>query len=182
MKKLFLMMGLASLFLVACNNNTPKQEQPKPQEEQQQEAVTEQHQCPFCALKAEYANWDDMEEVAKVDLNNKAIALFKEMDDKMAEGKGCCEQAGEKKEACEQKMAEMTDEQKAECEAKCKEMKDLMDKWANISAMTNDEVKDLVLARIAAMGMGEGKCGNHEGEGHQCQHEGEEGHECQHAK
>jgi len=185
MKKLFLMMGLACLFMVACNN-TPKQEQ-KAEEPQQEAAVTEEHHCPFCSLKAEYANWETMEEAAKVELNNKAIALFDEMDKKMeemkAEGKECCEKAGEAKEACEQKMAEMTEEMKAECEAKCAEMKAKMDavmeKWANITALNNDEVKDLVLERIAAMGMGEGKC-DHEAEAHQCEHG--EGHQCEHAK
>ena len=194
MKKLFLMMGLASLFMVACNN-APKQEQPK--EEPQQEAVAEEHHCPFCGLKAEFAKWDEMEEAAKVELNQKALALFAEMDAKMAEmkaeGKECCEKAGELKEGCEKKMAEMTEEAKAECEKKCEEMKAeceamkakmdaVMEKWANIEAMSLDEQKDLVLERIAAMGMGEGKCGNHEGEEHHCQHEGEEGHQCQHGE
>ena len=186
MKKLFLMMGLACLFMVACDN-APQQEQPK--DEPKQEAnVQEEHKCPFCALKAEYAKWETMEEAARVELNNKAIALFAEMDAKMeemkAEGKECCEKAGEIKEGCEKKMEELTEEAKAECEAKCAEMKAKMDaimeQWANIESMTNEEVKDLVLSRIAAMGMGEGKCGNHEAEEHHCQHEGEEGHQCQH--
>ena len=183
------MMGLACLFMVACNN-APKQQ---PQEEPQQEAVAEEHHCPFCALKAEYANWDNMEEADRVELNNKAIALFAEMDAKMAEmkaeGKECCKEGEEHKcqhegeHQCQHEMAEMTEEQKAECEAKCAEMKAKMDavmeKWANIETLTNDEVKDLVLERIAAMGMGQ--CKHEEGEGHQCQHEGEEGHQCQHA-
>lgn len=198
------MMGLACLFMVACNN-APKQEQPK--EEPQQEAVApvEEHHCPFCTLKAEYANWETMEEAAKVELNNKALELFAEMDAKMeemkAEGKECCEKAGEMKEGCEKKMAEMTEEAKAECEKKCEEMKAqceamkakmdaVMEKWANIETMTNDEIKDLVLERIAAMGMGEGKCDNHEAEAHHCHHEGEEhhcqhegeGHQCQHGE
>ena len=187
------MLGMACLFMVACNN-APKQEQPK-EEPQQEAAVAEEHHCPFCSLKAEYANWEAMEEANRVALNNKAIALFAEMDAKMAEmkaeGKECCEKAGEIKEGCEKKMAELTEEAKAECEKKCEEMKAqceamkakmdaVMEKWANIETLTNDEVKDLVLERIAAMGMGEGKCGNHEGEGHECQHG--EGHQCDHAK
>ena len=203
MKKLFLMMGLASLFMVACNN-TPKQpEQPAEPET----VVTEEHHCPFCPLKAEYANWDNMEEADRVELNNRAIALFAEMDAKMAEmaeGKPCCKEGEEHKcqhegeeghkcahegeHQCQHEMPELTEEQKAECEAKCAQMKAIMEKWANIDTMTNDEIKDLVLERIAAMGMGEGKCGNHEGEEHHCQHEGEghqcqhgEGHQCQHA-
>ena len=203
MKKLALVLGMACLFMVACNN-APKQEQPKEEPQQEACAPAEEHHCPFCTLKAEYANWESMEEGARVELNNKAIALFAEMDAKMAEmkaeGKECCEKAGEMKEGCEKKMAEMTEEAKAECEKKCEEMKAeceamkakmdaVMEKWANIETLTNDEVKDLVLERIAAMGMGEGKCDHHEGEAHQCNHEGEghecqhgEGHECQHAK
>ena len=181
MKKLFLMMGLACLFMVACNNAPKQQEQTS---EPQEEAVAEEHHCPFCPLKAEYAKWDEMDETMKAELNKKAFALFAEMDAKMAEmkaeGKECCEKAGEK-EGCEKKMAEMTEEAKVECERKCAEMKAkmdvLMEKWANIENLSLDEQKDLVLERIAAMGMG--KC-NHEGEeGHKCQHEGE-GHQCQH--
>lgn len=164
------MMGLASLFMVACNN-APKQQEQTAEEPQQEQEVVVEHQCPFCTLKAEYANWENMGETEKAELNAKAIAVFAEFDAKMAEmkaeGKECCE----KKEACEQKMAEMTEEQKAECEAKCAEMKAQMDavmeKWANIETMTVEEVKDLVLERIAAMGMG--KCEHHEGEeAHQC--------------
>ena len=195
MKKLFLIMGVACLFMVACNN-APKQEQTK-EEPKQEACAAEEHHCPFCTLKAEFANWENMEETAKAELNKKALALFSEMDAKMAEmkaeGKECCEKAGELKEGCEKKMAEMTEEAKAECEKKCEEMKAqceamkakmdaVMEKWANIEAMSLDEQKDLVLERIAAMGMGEGKCGNHEGEGHKCQHEGEEGHQCQHGE
>ena len=215
------MMGLACLFMVACNN-APKQEQ-KPDE---QPVVAEEHHCPFCPLKAEYANWDNMDETAKAELNKKAYDLFAEMDAKMAEceakkaeceakgeGKPCCKEGeehkcnhegehkcnhegehkcnhegehkcnheGEAKPCCKEGMPELTEEQKAECEAKCAEMKALMEKWGSFETLSLDEQKDLVLGRIAAMGMGGEKC-NHEGEEHQCQHEGEEGHQCQHAE
>ena len=181
MKKLFLMMGLACLFMVACNN-APKQEQPK-----EEPVVAEEHHCPFCTLKAEYANWETMEETAKAELNKRAFDLFAEMDAKMAEmkaeGKECCEKAGEMKEGCEKKMAEMGEEAKAECEAKCAEMKakceEMKAAWEGFETKTLDEQKDLVLDRIAAMGMGQ--CKHEEGEAHQCQHEGE-GHQCQHGE
>ena len=165
MKKLVLTLGMACLFMVACNN-APKQQEQQPQEQPKQEVAAEEHHCPFCTLKAEFANWDNMEETAKAELTQKAIALFAETDAKMAEmkaeGKECCEKAGEVKEGCEKKMEEMTEEAKAACEAKCAELKAKMDevmgKWANIGTMTLDEQKDLILERIAAMGMGQGKC------------------------
>ena len=128
MKKLALTLGMVCLFMVACNNAPKQQEQPK-EEPQQEAAVAEEHHCPFCSLKAEYAKWETMEDAAKVELNNKAIALFAEMDAKMDA---------------------------------------VMEKWANIASMTNDEQKDLVLERIAAMGMGQDKCDSHEGEEHHC--------------
>lgn len=166
MKKLFLMMGMACLFMVACNN-APKQQEQTP-EEPQQEAVApvEEHHCPFCTLKAEYAKWDEMDETMKTELNKKAFDLFAQMEAKKAEmeanGEECCEKAGEMKEGCEQQMAEMTEEAKAACEAKCAELKAQMDavmaQWGNFQTMTLDEQKDLVLARIAAMGMGGEKC------------------------
>ena len=177
MKKLFLMMGLACLFMVACNN-APKQEQPK--EEPKQEACGEQHQCPFCALKGEYANWDNMDETAKAELNKKAYDLFAQMDAKCAEQKAECgeqkAECGEKKECCEKKAE--CGEKKAECgeqKAECGEKKECCEQkakcaaaWANFENLTLDEQKDVILCRIAAMGMGEKKCDHHEGEEHHC--------------
>ena len=166
-------MGLASLFMVACNN-APKQEQPK-EEPQQEVAVVEEHHCPFCPLKAEYANWDNMDENAKAELNKKAYTLFAEQDAQCEAKKAECEANGEAKPCCKEgegehkcahEMAELTEEQKAECEAKCAEMKSLMEKWAAFETMTLDEQKDLVLSRIAAMGMGGDKF-QHEAEAHQ---------------
>jgi type I site-specific restriction endonuclease len=161
MKKLFLTLGLASLFMVACNN-TPKQpEQPAaPAEEQKTEVVEEKHECPMDALKNEYAKWDEMTDEAKAELNKKACELFTQMDAKKAE----MEAAGEQ--VCKE-MAEMTEEAKAECEKKCAEMKAAWDNFAN---MTVDEQKDLIMSRLQNCG-GEKEC---------CKHEGEEGHQCQH--
>ncbi len=164
MKKLFLTLGLASLFMVACNN-TPKQEETvaEPVQEEVTEVVEEKHDCPMHALKEEYAKWDELTDEDKADLNQKAATMFAEMDAKMEEMKA----AGE--EVCKE-MAEMTEEQKAECEAKCAEMKA---KWENFANMTVDEQKDLIMERL-------GGCCNHEGDKPCCKHEGEEGHECQH--
>ncbi len=147
MKKLFLTLGLASLFMVACNN-TPKQEETVAEPVQEEtEVVEEKQECPMSALKAEYANWDQLTDSTKAELNKKAYTMFAEMDAKMEEMKA----AGE--EVCKE-MAEMTDEQKAECEAKCAEMKA---KWDNFANMTVDEQKDLILERL-------GGCCNHEGD------------------
>ena len=180
MKKLFLMMGLACLFMVACNNAPKQQEQTT--EPQEEAVVAEEHHCPFCPLKAEYAKWEEMDETAKAELNQKAFELFAQMDAEMEAKKAECEANGEHK--CQHEMAEMTEEQKAECEAKCAEMKAkceaMQAAWANFENLTVDEQKDLVLERIAFV---KGMQCNHEGEeAHKCcNHEGES-HECQHAE
>ena len=168
MKKLVLTLGLASLFMVACNN-TPKQAEQaaEPVQEEKIEVVEEKHECPMHALKAEYENWDNMNDEAKAELNKKAASVFADMDAKMEEMKA----AGEG--AC-QEMTEMTEEQKAECEAKkaeceakCAEMKA---KWENFPNMTVEEQKDLIMERLNGCDH-EKPC---------CKHEGEEGHQCQH--
>ena len=152
MKKLFLTLGLASLFMVACNN-TPKQQEEAVAEpaEEQTEVVEEKQECPMHALKDEYAKWDEMTDEAKAELNQKAATLFNEMDAKMEEMKA----AGE--EVCKE-MAEMTEEQKAECEAKCAEMKAA---WENFANLNVDEQKDLIMKRLENCG-GDKKCCNHE--------------------
>ena len=139
MKKLVLTLGLASLFMVACNNTPKEPVQPaEPVQEEKTEVVEEKHECPMHALKDEYAKWDEMTDEAKAELNQKAATLFNEMDAKMEEMKA----AGE--EVCKE-MAEMTEEQKAECEAKCAEMKAA---WENFANMTVDEQKELIMKRL----------------------------------
>ena len=175
MKKLFLTLGLASLFMVACNN-TPKQEEApaEPVQEEKTEVVEEEHNCPMHALKEQYAKWDEMTDEAKAELNKKAYDVFTTMEAEMEAKKAEMEVAGEQ--VCKE-MAEMTEEQKAECEKKCAEMKA---KWDNFDNMTIDEQKDLIMERMGGC-HGDKPCCKGEGEGHKCQHEGEEGHQCQHA-
>ena len=155
MKKLFLTLGLASLFMVACNN-TPKQQEQPAEQPAETEVVEEEHNCPMHDLKAAYADWDNMTDEAKAELNAKAASVFAEMDAKMEEMKAAGEQV------CKD-MPEMTEEQKAECEKKCAEMKAA---WENYDNMTVDEQKDLIMGRL--------NCCNHDGEKGCCKHEGEQ--------
>ena len=151
MKKLFLTLGLASLMMVACNNTPKEPEQTTEPAPETTEVVEEKHECPMEALKSEYANWDQMTDEAKAELNKKASNIFAEMDTKMEEMKA----AGE--DVCKD-MAEMTEEAKQECEKKCAEMKA---KWDNFANMTVDEQKDLIMERLNGCG-GEKSCCKHE--------------------
>ncbi len=137
MKKLFLSMGLACLFMVACNN-APKQEvEAIDTTAVVVEEVVEEHVCPMAQLKGEFENWANLDEEGQKGLVAKAIEVFSQ------EQESCCNHEGEE--------CEMTEEQKAEMEAVMAKLNDWKAQFANIANMSLEEQKDLIMARFEMM-------------------------------
>ncbi len=141
MKKLFLSMGLACLFMVACNN-APKQEAVEETIDTVAvvEEVVEEHVCPMAQLKGEFDNWANLDAEAQTALVGKAIEMFSQ------EQESCCNHESEEGQECE-----MTEEQKVEMEAMMAKMNDWKAQFANIATMSLEEQKDLIMARFDMM-------------------------------
>lgn len=155
MKKLFLTLGIAALFMTACNNNNTPAETEAPAEDT---VVVEEPAkvCPMAELKCGFENWANMTEEEQKAIVEKAIALFG------AEKEGCCNHEGEEAHQCNHEG-----EEAHQCKNECKEghqcemteeMKAMMEKmnewnaqFANIATMTLEEQKALIMARFEMM-------------------------------
>ena len=131
MKKLFLTLGIACLFMTACNN-APKEAQVEEQPVVEEAAPAEV--CPMDNFKAQLADWANYDEAKKAEVVGAIKTFFDEKDAQMAEGKECCQKEGE----------EITEEMKAK-------MEPIMEKWANWAEMTVEDQKALIEERFAAM-------------------------------
>ena len=78
MKKLSLIVAMACLFMVACTNNSNKgQQEPEQQPEQ---TCGQEKQCPFAAIEAAFADWDNLTDEAKAEALKSAKATIDEME------------------------------------------------------------------------------------------------------
>ncbi len=138
MKKLFLTLGIACLFMTACNN-APKEAQVEEQPVVEEAAPVEV--CPMDNFKAQLADWANYDEAKKAEVVGAIKTFFDEKDAQMAEGKECCQKEGE----------EITEEMKAKMDEMKAKMEPIMEKWANWAEMTVEDQKALIEERFAAM-------------------------------
>ena len=130
MKDLVLAMGVLCFFAMSCNN-TPKQAET---EAVDSTAMEIQKECPMKALRAEFANWDNLADSAKVAIVTKAKTM---LDARFAE-----------KKKCQHEMAEMTEEVKAQMDSMRVKMEEMKAQWANFANLTLDEQKDIIVSHL----------------------------------
>ncbi len=118
MKKLSLIVAMACLFMVACTNNSNKGQQQEPAQTEQ--TCDQQKQCPFAAIEASFADWDNMTDEAKAEAVKAAKATIDEME--ACHHKGC---KGEMKSCCDKCVEGCCKDGKCICEnCPCECMKD----------------------------------------------------------
>ena len=153
MKKLFLMLGLACLFMVSCGNNNKTEEQNTndtivAQDQTNTDADAKKDECPMHALKEQFVpqfeNWANLDEAAKEALVAEAAQKFNEMD---ADLKAKMDEKGE--ECCK----DMPEEMKAKCE-------EMQKAWAEFETLDLEGKKDLIMKRLQDCG-GDKPCCNH---------------------
>ena len=90
MKKLSLIVAMACLFMVACTNNSNKDQQTEPTTEQ---TCDQQRPCPFGEIETLFADWDNMTDEAKAEAVKAAKAKIDEMEANFPKPeckKSCC--------------------------------------------------------------------------------------------
>ncbi|MGP1447548.1 MAG: hypothetical protein ACTTKO_08535 [Candidatus Limimorpha sp.] len=141
MKDLVLAMGVLCFFAMSCNN-APKQAET---EAVDSTAMEIQKECPMKALRAEFANWDNLADSAKVAIVTKAKTM---LDARFAEKKKCQHEMDSTKPCMHQEMAEMTEEVKAQMDSMRVKMEEMKAQWANFANLTLDEQKDIIVSHL----------------------------------
>lgn len=135
-------MGVLCFFAVSCNN-APKQTETVAAVDST--AMEMQKECPMKAIQAEFANWDNLADSAKVAIVAKAKAM---LDAKFAKMEGCQHKMDSAKPCMQQEMTEMTEEMKAQMDNVKVRMDEMKAQWANFANLTLDEQKDVILSHI----------------------------------